>query len=255
MDFVGYYDRYWADKGDRVDRQRLALLAAHVAAGERVLQVDGGPGWLAEMLQARGAQVRMTDLSHIAVELERGRGVAAQQCELDAGPLPFADAAFDVVVCDSQLEHRFDPEHALNEMARVLAPGGRLILLLPNTAHWRVRWWLLRGRFPYVPNTPTDWLHIRFFTLPDTQRMLAQRRLVVERVDGSASLWVKGLYPAWLRRGLPAKLYTRLARRRPALFARDFIVVARKRLQDEEVQDPVSPRSKMEIGGKAEAIS
>ena len=56
MDFVGYYDRYWADKGDRVDRQRLALLAAHVAAGQRVLQVDGGPGWLAEMMQARGAQ-------------------------------------------------------------------------------------------------------------------------------------------------------------------------------------------------------
>jgi hypothetical protein len=116
----------------------------------------------------------------------------------------------------------------LDEMARVLRPDGRLVLLLPNTAHWRVRWWLLTGRFPMVPQTPTDWLHIRFFTLSEMRPMLAKRGITVAAVDGSASLWVKGLYPVWLRRGVAAKLYTRLARRRPSLFARDFIVVGRK---------------------------
>lgn len=228
MDFVNYYDHYWTEKGDRVDRQRLELLAGRVHAGERVLQVDGGPGWLAEMLQARGAHVTMTDLSTVAVARAQARGVAARQCEVDAGPLPFADAAFDVVISDSQLEHRFDPDHALGEMARVLRPGGRLLLLLPNTAHWRVRWWLLRGRFPTVEHTPTDWLHLRFFTLPDITVQLTARGFTVTETDGSASLWVKGLYPAFLRRGLPAKIYTRLARRWPALWARDFIVVAHK---------------------------
>jgi hypothetical protein len=44
---------------------------------------------------------------------------------------------------------------------------------------------------------------------------------------------VPGLYPGWLRRGLAARLYTRLARRWPGLCARDFIVVARK-LKPEE---------------------
>lgn len=228
MDFASYYDAYWRTKADRVDRSRLELLAQHVRAGERVLQVDGGPGWLAEMLNTRGALVTMTDLSPVAVELARARGVDARTCELDAAPLPFADAAFDVVISDSQLEHRFNPERCLDEMARVLRPGGRLILLLPNTAHWRVRWWLLRGRFPVVAHTPTDWLHLRFFTISDARRLLAERGIAVEQVDGSASLWVKGLYPAWLRRGLPAKLYTRTARRWPGLFARDFIFVARK---------------------------
>ena len=228
MDFVRYYDAYWQNKGNRVDRRRLELLARHIDAGERVLQVDGGPGWLAEMMQARGARVTLTDLSNVAVAKAQALGLAARQFDIDAGPLPFADAAFDVVVSDSQLEHRFDPEHALDEMVRVLRPGGRLILLLPNTAHWRVRWWLLRGRFPYIANTPTDWLHLRFFTLPDTRILLARRGIAVEQVDGSASLWVPGLYPAWLRRGPAAKLYARLARRWPALLARDFIVVGRK---------------------------
>ncbi len=228
MDFVRFYDAYWLSKGDRVDRDRLGLLAVHVHAGERVLQVDGGPGWLAEMMQARGASVVMTDLSAVAVERARARGVEARQWEIDAGPLPFDSGAFDVVVSDSQLEHRFDPDTALDEMVRVLRPGGRLILLLPNTAHWRVRWWLLRGRFPYLPNTPTDWLHLRFFTVSDTKAQLAARGLRVEHLDGSASLWVRGLYPAWLGRGLPAKVYRRLARRWPSFFARDFIIVARR---------------------------
>lgn len=234
MDFVRFYDAYWEQKEEgkvRVDMRRLGLLAERVDADERVLQVDGGPGWLAQLVADRGAHVIMTDLSNVAVARARARGIDARQCEIDAGPLPFSDGEFDVVISDSQLEHRFDPEHALDEMVRVLRPGGRLLLLLPNTAHWRVRWWILRGRFPYVPNTPTDWLHLRFFTLPDVTELLAARGLVVTGTDGSASLRVKGLYPAFLRQGLPAALYTKLARRWPALFARDFIVVARKEVR------------------------
>jgi methionine biosynthesis protein MetW len=236
MDFVRYYDTYWQTKrDDEVDRSRLELLARHVRPGERVLQVDCGPGWLAEMMQARGAIVVATDLSHVAVARAVARGVDARQFDVDSGPLPFADATFDVIVSDSQLEHRVDFCHALDEMARVLRPpagdlrpGGRLILLLPNIAHWRVRLWLLAGRFPYMDHTPTDPLHLRFFTFRDMAGLLAGRGLTIEQTDGSASLWVEALYPGFLRRGLPARIYTRLARRWPGLFARDFIVVARK---------------------------
>ena len=229
MDFVSYYDAYWQTKGDQVDRQRLELLARHIVTGERVLQVDCGPGWLPQLMMARGADVVATDLSHLAVARAQARGVAVRQFDIDGGPLPFADAEFDVVVSDSQLEHRFDVEHALDEMVRVLRPGGRLILLLPNVAHWRVRLTLLFGRFPYADNTPTDPLHLRFFTLPDLRAMLDRRGLSIRATDGSASLWVPGLYPRFLRSGYPAWLYTKLARRCPSLFARDFIVVAHKR--------------------------
>ncbi len=242
-----FYDAYWRDKGDKVDQQRLDLLARHVNAGERVLQVDCGPGWLPEMMQARGAQVVATDLSAVAVDRARARGVDARQFDIDGGSLPFEGAAFDVVVSDSQLEHRVDAEHALDEMVRVLRPGGRLILLLPNTAHWRVRLWLLCGRFPYVDHTPTDPLHLRFFTLPDLRAMLARRGLTIELTDGSASLWVDALYPDFLRRGYPAWLYTKLARRWPAFFARDFIVVARNPL-------PVAGRGATPIPGREERV-
>lgn len=234
MDFVAFYDAYWQRKTENdVDRARLEQLARHVAAGERVLQVDCGPGWLPQMLQARGARVIATDLSAVAVARARARGVDAFQFDIDVGPLPFADNQFDVVISDSQLEHRVDTAHALDEMVRVLRPGGRLLLLLPNIAHWRVRWWLLRGRFPYLDHTPTDSLHLRFFTLSDIRRLLAQRNLTVVFTDGSASLWVEALYPSILRRGgYLAAGYVWLARRWPGLFARDFIVVARKQVAE-----------------------
>jgi len=230
MDFISFYDTYWRNKGDKVDRNRLQLLAQYVGPGEHVLQVDCGPGWLPEMMSARGAEVVATDLSPVAVARARGRGVDARQCDIDSEPLPFDDEAFDVVVSDSQLEHRFDYKHALDEMARVLRPGGRFILLLPNIAHWRVRLWLLSGRFPYIANTPTDPLHLRFFTLPDTRALLARRGITIEKVDGSASLWVPNFYPRCLQHGYGARLYTYLARRWPSLFARDFIIIARKHL-------------------------
>ena len=228
MDFASFYDAYWRAQGDKVDRQRLEMLARHIMPGERVLQVDCGAGWLSEMMQARGAYVVATDLSGVAVELARGRGVDARLFDIDSGPLPFEREEFDVVVSDSQLEHRVDFKHALDEIARVLRPSGRLVLLLPNTAHWRVRLWLLGGHFPYLDHTPTDPLHLRFFTLPDVRKMLAGRGLAIEHTDGSASLWVDALYPGFLRQGYPARFYTWLARRWPGLWARDFIVVARK---------------------------
>ncbi len=228
MDFEAFYDAYWQQQGDQFDPRRQSLLTRYVRSGDRVLQVDCGPGVLAARMIALGAHVVGTDLSAEAVRRARARGVDVRQVNLDRQPLPFDDASFDVVVSDSQIEHRVDYRRYLDECARVLRPGGRLALCVPNAAHWRVRWWLLRGRFPYVEHTPTDWLHLRFFALPDLRELLEARGLAIEQVGGSASLWVRGLYPAWLRSGWPARGYEALTRRRPTLFARDLILLARK---------------------------
>lgn len=228
MDFEAFYDTYWQQQGDTFDRHRQAKMVCHVRAGDRVLQVDCGPGVLAARLVAGGALVVGTDLSGEAVRRAQARGILAYQLNLDRDPLPFADCSFDVVLSDSQIEHRVDYSRYLDECVRVLRPGGRLIMCVPNTAHWRVRWWLLRGRFPYVPDTPTDWLHLRFFTLSELRVQLRMRDVTVQRVDGSSSLWVRGLYPDWLRRRQPARLYDRLASVWPSLFARDLIISGRR---------------------------
>jgi methionine biosynthesis protein MetW len=228
MDFASYYDAYWEKKGDTFDRRRLALLARYVSPGERVLQVDCGPGVLAEMLAAQGARVWGTDLSRVATAHAWQRGVPVCRVDLDRGPLPFPDGAFDTAVSDSQIEHRVRFEHVFDELVRVLRPGGKLIISLPNIAHWRFRLWLLRGRFPYLENSPTDWLHLRFFTLAEVRALLQARGVAIRRVDGNASLWVPGLYPGWLRWRWLSDLYVWGARRWPSLLARDVLLVGEK---------------------------
>lgn len=232
MDLVAWYESYWAAKDDNVDQSRLDLMLPYVQPGWRVFQLDGGPGMLAErMSKERGAEVVMTDLTHEATARARAKGLNAEQLYIAEADIPYPDASFDAVVSDSGIEHHFDPARSFDELARILKPGGAFVLCLPNIAHWRHRWWLLRGRFPYVPATPTDFSHLRFFTLNEIRVWLSDRQIDIEHIDGSASLWVRGgFYPTWLRHPYVRPWYTRLARRWPTLFARDLIVIGRKRV-------------------------
>ncbi len=229
MNLVEFYDAYWEQADDTFDLERLDLIASRIPPGAKVLEVDCGPGVLAKRMQDKGAHVTGTDLSHVAVERARAKGISVQQVDVDTEALPFPDSTFDTVVSNSMIEHRFFPERSLDECVRVLEPGGRFIVCLPNTAHWLCRWWLMTGRFPYVKNSPTDALHIRFFTVSEAKRLCSARGLQVLEVDGSASLWAKEFYPAFVRSRRVRRLYTWLARHCPSFFARDFVLVCQKR--------------------------
>ena len=228
MNLTEFYDAYWRQADDTFDMERLGLIAKHIQPGEHVLEVDCGPGVLAKMIQEKGARIVASDLSAVAVERARQKGIATQQVDLDSEPLPFDDGLFDTVVSNSMIEHRFFPERSLDECVRVLKPGGRFIVCLPNIAHWLCRWWILSGRFPYVANSPTDRLHIRFFTVSEVRQLCQARGLELLDVDGSASLWARDFYPAIVRSRHIRGLYSMLAHRWPALFARDFVMVTRK---------------------------
>lgn len=228
MNLVEFYDAYWRKADDTFDMERLNLIASRVSSGENVLEVDCGPGVLAKLMQQRGAKVTGTDLSIVAVERARAKGIEAYQVDIDTEPLPFADATFDTVVSNSMIEHRFFPERSFDECVRVLKPGGKFIVCLPNIAHWICRWWIITGRFPYVEDSPTDMLHLRFFTVSEVKKICRQRGLCVLEVDGSPSLWAKEFYPPLIRSRYLRGAYTWLAHHWPSLFARDFVIVCRR---------------------------
>ena len=229
MDLVAYYDAYWRQADDSFDHERLDLLVTRVNPDEHVLEIDCGPGVLAaRMRDERGAKVTATDLSGVAVERARAKGIPAVQVDLDSEPLPFENGSFDTVVSNSAVEHRFFFDRCLDEAIRVLRPGGKLVICLPNIAHWLCRWWLLRGRFPYIANSPTDFMHIRFFTIHEAVRLLRQRGAKVTEVDGSVSLWAKEFYPAIVRKRRFRRICKWLAHKWPSLFSRDFVLVGYK---------------------------
>lgn len=99
--------------------------AAGVAAGQRVLDVASGPGFVAEAVHARGADVVGLDFSPEMITIARARCPEIEFRLGDAGALPFDAGSFDAVVMNFGLLHLPEAERALAEAARVLRPGGR----------------------------------------------------------------------------------------------------------------------------------
>jgi methionine biosynthesis protein MetW len=225
VDLRSYYDAHWTHVPEGgVDYSRLRLVLDAVEPGDRVLDSGCGPGFLAALLAEHGVEVVGTDVSAVGPARTRARGIDAQQVDLDTEPLPFADGAFDAVVANSNLEHLFYLRRHVAECARCVRAGGKLIWLVPNIGHWRYRLWLLAGRFPTVPNAPSDEYHIRYVTAHEARRLLREAGLGQIRLRGHAGTWCGGLYPKLLVNQYTKRLfdpaYELLVRLRPSLFAR-----------------------------------
>jgi methionine biosynthesis protein MetW len=234
MDLRDYYDEHWRNVPEgEVDYTRLQLVLDALEPGDRVLDSGCGPGFLAELLRDHGVHVVGTDVSAVGPERTRARGIPAQQVDLDTQPLPFADGEFDAVIANSNLEHLFYARRHIQECVRCVRPSGKFIWLVPNLGHWRYRLWLLFGRFPHVPNGPTDEYHIRYLTAYEAKRLLQESGLEGITVRGHAGTWCSGLYPRLLVNRYTKRffdpVYDVFVRLRPSLFGRYLFFAAMKR--------------------------
>ncbi len=114
----------------RGTRKSASFIADRLKPGARVLEVAPGPGYLAiEIAKLGDYSVSGLDISHsfvrIAAENARKAGVSVDFGYGDAAHMPFPDESFDFVVCRAAFKNFSDPVGALNEIHRVLMPGGR----------------------------------------------------------------------------------------------------------------------------------
>jgi demethylmenaquinone methyltransferase/2-methoxy-6-polyprenyl-1,4-benzoquinol methylase len=121
---------------DRTWRRRAAELAS-VSPGDRVLDVATGTGDLALELARRvspGGEVVGIDFSERMLELARTKANAASEADVrfesaNALALPFPDGAYDAATVGFGARNFADLERGLREMARVVRPGGRVVVL------------------------------------------------------------------------------------------------------------------------------
>ncbi|MGH2898237.1 MAG: class I SAM-dependent methyltransferase, partial [Solirubrobacteraceae bacterium] len=125
-------ERHWWYRGRRAVIEAVLDGSALPPAGfARILDAGCGSGRNMVMLASRG---EVTGIEPAAASLraarERGAGPVLTG-SLDE-PLALADASFDLAVALDVLEHVQDDRAALRELARVLAPGGRLLVTVPQ---------------------------------------------------------------------------------------------------------------------------
>ncbi len=161
-----------------------------IAPGSRVLEVGCGAGFETRRLLEH-AEVIGLDISPLAVAaarqaVPRGRWACGAA---DVG-LPFAHASFEAIYCCEVIEHLLDVRRALEEMRRVLAPGGLLFLSTPY--HGMVKnlaLALLGFERHFDPVGP----HIRFFTVRSLTKLLRESGFRVEGVRCLGRFW-----PVWM---------------------------------------------------------
>ncbi|WDR07060.1 class I SAM-dependent methyltransferase [Devosia rhodophyticola] len=110
-------------------------LHAHLPDGANVLEVGCGPGWLwTAKPMPEGLSLTLTDQSEgmVSEALARVRALdrfpTVKGRTADVAALPFPDNSFDVVLACHMLYHVPDPQGALDEMIRVLRPGGTILV-------------------------------------------------------------------------------------------------------------------------------
>jgi ubiquinone/menaquinone biosynthesis C-methylase UbiE len=116
--------------------------AEQLSAGRRVLEVAPGPGYFAIELAKLGQyEIAGLDISETFVEIARANaaqaGVSIDFRRGNASSMPFEDQTFDHILCRAAFKNFTDPAGALQEMHRVLKPGGRAMIIdLRKDASW-----------------------------------------------------------------------------------------------------------------------
>jgi methionine biosynthesis protein MetW len=231
-----YYDAYWSREGwaTRPPLKLLELFASHVSGRDRCLDVGCGDGGTSGVwLDEHASSYAGVDISEGAVRMACDRGLDAQLIS-DAAELPFPDESFDVAVCVEVLEHLFEPQRALAEAQRVLRPGGRLIVTVPNIAHWRNRLdlalfgrWNPRGDH-LSPTQPWRDPHLRFFTVRSLANLIEQGGFEVIERGGFSEHGIPHHLPGLrrlVRTPLAQPSTRRLAERFPSLLAEGVYAV------------------------------
>lgn len=235
MDATEYYDRM-AEGYDRerdqgyhafLDESEISCVATYLK-GAHVLEVGCGTGLILSRIRSLTENAVGVDISPNMLSRAKARG--HQVIRADTTALPFRNESFDVVLCYKVLPHIVDVESALEEMVRVLKPGGILAVEFYN--RYSLRGFLKRIK----PSTPVakGVVDTDIFTRYDSpQEMLS---FLPEGLDVIGIHGIRIAIPAaFLMRIKPLDMTFRYIERLLSMtplikFAGFIVVVARKRV-------------------------
>lgn len=181
-----FYESIAADWDGRMNRdelnKRLRLVFGRLiretdVRGKRVLDAGAGTGHFSKALFDLGARLVSLDVGEKLLERVRAK-CAAETAVGSVLDLPFPAASFDLVLSTEVIEHTANPRLAVAELARVLAPGGLLVLTVPNQL-WRPAIVLANALHLRLYEGHENWVHYG-----ELRAWIEAEGLVIERQEG-----------------------------------------------------------------------
>lgn len=221
--------------GERIyaNRGNGPLLTLHRGAWGRLLDVGCGAGDNAAIVRREFNPSSIDGITQSSAEAEIAGVYLDRSWVFDIErdfPPEFAGRMFDTMIFSHVLEHMREPADVLARFARHLAPGGAVLIAVPNIVVWRQRLRFLRGSFDYEPMGLMDETHLRFITFRTAERVLLSQspelEIIEKSVEGSVPLWIlrRHVFPAsW-----SAAIDRWGERQWPNLFGGQILIKARK---------------------------
>ncbi len=179
------------------------LLFSGARAGEQALDAGCGPGIVTAALRRAGLRAVGVDLTEAMLREARHSGGDYVRGDLDR--LPFKTGAFDLALCRNTLHHLSDPGRALEELGRVVRPGGRVVIedmRAPDDPN--------RRAYQETIERLRDRAHARTLTLAELRALAARAGL--DAIRDEAMTFVIDCVE-WLDRAHPAPAERKRARR------------------------------------------
>ncbi len=162
-------------------RPDLAIIAANVPTGARVLDVGCGDGALMAELRAKGCDARGLEIDVAGVTAALAQGLSVIQGDADTDLADYPDASFDYAILSQTLQTTRRPDLVIEQLLRI-AP--RAFVSFPNFAQWRIRMALMfGGTMPVTKQLPARWYdtpNIHHVTIDDFRGFIASRRITIE---------------------------------------------------------------------------
>lgn len=185
----------------------------------KILDIGAGSGAIGQELREKNFQ----DIYAIEVDPKSKEHISGYYREITSDLQSLSQKSFDVILLLDVLEHVSEPKNFLIETLALLKPGGKILVSLPNVAHWSVRIPLLFGSFNYKGRGILDKTHVTFFTRKSAKKfLLASKQLSIQSMDASIEP-LELILPRFIYKN-PAfealsKLRIMLARLLPGFFA------------------------------------
>ena len=167
--------------------RRAALDAVGLKPGERIVDLATGTGDLAELACARGAQAIGVDFAGGMLRAARTRRPDGLFVQADGGRLPLRDGSASVVTCGFALRNFTDLDGIFAECARILEPGGRLVLLEVDEPRSRLLRWGHALHFQHVVPRLGAWLSDSeaYRYLPASAAYLPREAELIARIEAA----------------------------------------------------------------------